>query len=336
MKNKRMGVIGAGSWGTALSLLLAKNGYEVDLWVYEKYLCKKIRASRENSVFLPGFIIPETIRPVSTLKDAIGNNNIILLVIPTHVVRKIASDLASLLNPNSLIINAGKGIENNSLFTVRQILEQVLPDTCHLATLSGPTFAFEVAREVPSAIVAAAKTNIHAERIKNIFSCHYLKVFTSNDPIGVELGGALKNVIAIATGISDGLQMGHNARAALITRGLVEMTRIGTALGAKSETFSGLSGLGDLVLTCTSELSRNRTVGLRIGRGEKINAIKKSMKMVAEGVFTVKSAHALKSKLNIQASIIEETYKILYESKSPQLAVEELMRVKVTSEFAGV
>jgi len=163
-----------------------------------------------------------------------------------------------------------------------------------------------------------------------------LKVFTSTDPVGVEIGGALKNIIAIATGISDGLGMGHNARAALITRGLVEITRIGTALGARPETFSGLSGLGDLVLTCTGELSRNRQVGLKIGQGEKLTDITGNMKMVAEGILTVKSAYALKSKLNIQASIIDETYKVLYESKSPQQAVEDLMRVNITSEFAGV
>jgi glycerol-3-phosphate dehydrogenase (NAD(P)+) len=163
-----------------------------------------------------------------------------------------------------------------------------------------------------------------------------LKVFTSTDPVGVEIGGALKNIIAIATGISDGLGMGHNARAALITRGLVEITRIGTALGARPETFSGLSGLGDLVLTCTGELSRNRQVGLKIGQGEKLTDITRNMKMVAEGILTVKSAYALKSKLNIQASVIDETYKVLYESKSPQQAVEDLMRVNITSEFAGV
>ena len=336
MNKKHISVVGAGSWGTALSLLLAKNGHEVDLWVYEKDLCNEIKEKRENSLFLSGFKIPKSIHPNNSLKAVVEKNDIIVLVVPTHVVRKIARELAPLLSPDSLIINAGKGIENNSLCTIRQILEQTLPKTCQLATLSGPTFAFEVAREIPSAIVAAADTYIQADRIQKIFSCSYLKVFTSNDPIGVELGGALKNVIAIATGISDGLQVGNNARAALITRGLVEITRIGTALGANPETFSGLSGLGDLVLTCTGELSRNRKVGLRIGQGEKIDSIIKSMNNVAEGVLTVKSAYALKSKLNIQASIIDETYKVLYESKPPQQAVEDLMQVKITSEFVGV
>ncbi|MBV51537.1 MAG: glycerol-3-phosphate dehydrogenase [Nitrospinae bacterium] len=336
MKNKRITIVGAGSWGTALSILLSRNGHDVDLWVYEQDLCAQIKDKRENAFFLPGFPIPEPIHPTNSLEEAIGDNEVVLLVVPTHIVRKMANDLAPLLNSNSLIINAGKGIENESLYTIRQILKDTLPDNCHLATLSGPTFAVEVARGVPSAIVAAAETDEQAVRIQKIFSCPLLKVFTSTDPLGVEIGGALKNVMAIATGIADGLGMGHNARAALITRGLVEITRIGTALGARPETFSGLSGLGDLVLTCTGELSRNRQVGLKIGQGEKLDDITNNMKMVAEGVLTVKSAHALKLKLNIQASIIDETYKVLYESKPPQQAVEDLMRVNITSEFAGV
>ena len=336
MRNKRITVVGAGSWGTALSILLSRNGYDVDLWVYEQDLCQQIREKRKNRLYLPGYSLPESIQPTNSLKEAIGRNEVVLLVVPTHIVRKTATEMVPLVNPNSLIINAGKGIENDSLSTIRKILKDTLPDHCHLATLSGPTFAIEVAQGVPSAIVAAAETDDLAEKIQSIFSCPLLKVFTSTDPVGVEIGGALKNIIAIATGISDGLGMGHNARAALITRGLVEITRIGTALGARPETFSGLSGLGDLVLTCTGELSRNRQVGLKIGQGEKLTDITGNMKMVAEGILTVKSAYALKSKLNIQASIIDETYKVLYESKSPQQAVEDLMRVNITSEFAGV
>tara|TARA_B100000315_G_C14515511_1_gene558967 strand:+ start:399 stop:1418 length:1020 start_codon:yes stop_codon:yes gene_type:complete len=336
MRNKRITVVGAGSWGTALSILLSRNGYDVDLWVYEQDLCQQIREKRKNRLYLPGYSLPESIQPTNSLKEAIGRNEVVLLVVPTHIVRKTATEMVPLVNPNSLIINAGKGIENDSLSTIRKILKDTLPDHCHLATLSGPTFAIEVAQGVPSAIVAAAETDDLAEKIQSIFSCPLLKVFTSTDPVGVEIGGALKNIIAIATGISDGLGMGHNARAALITRGLVEITRIGTALGARPETFSGLSGLGDLVLTCTGELSRNRQVGLKIGQGEKLTDITGNMKMVAEGILTVKSAYALKSKLNIQASVIDETYKVLYESKSPQQAVEDLMRVNITSEFAGV
>ena len=336
MKNKSISVIGAGSWGTALSILLANNGYKVNLWVYEKTLCDEMKDTRENNLFLPGFNLSKNIYPTNSLKEAIGTNKIILLVIPTNFVRSISIQLIPLLKLDSLIINAGKGIEINSLLTIRQILEGILPITCELASLSGPTFALEIAQGMPSAIVAASDTKKTALLIQSIFSCDYLKVFISDDPIGVEIGGALKNIIAITTGISDGLKAGNNARAAIITRGLVEMTRIGTAIGAKAETFSGLTGLGDMVLTCTGELSRNRQLGLRIGKGEKIHEIMKDIKTSVEGFSTVKSAYELKNKFNIQASIINETYKVLYESKSPHEALESLMNVKINSEFEGI
>lgn len=336
MKKKSISVIGAGSWGTALSILLANNGYKVNLWVYEKTLCDKIKETRENNLFLPGFNLTEDIYPTNSLNEAIGTNEIVLLVIPTKFVRPISNQLAPLLSFNSLVINAGKGIEINSLLIIRQILEETLPKTCELASLSGPTFALEIAQGMPSAIVAAADSKKTAILIQSIFSCGHLKVFISDDPIGVEIGGALKNIIAITTGIADGLKAGNNARAAIITRGLVEMIRIGTALGAKAETFSGLTGLGDMVLTCTGELSRNRQLGLRIGNGEKIHEIMKDIKTSVEGFLTVKSAYELKNKFNIQASIIDETYKVLHESKSPQEALESLMNVRINTEFEGI
>ena len=336
MKNKSISVIGAGSWGTSLSILLANNGYKVNLWVYEKILCDKIKDTRENNLFLPGFNLSENIYPTNSLNEAIGTNKIILLVVPTNFVRSISIQLVPLLNLNSLVINAGKGIEIKSLLTIGKILKETLPKTCQLASLSGPTFALEIAQGMPSAIVAASDTKKTSLLIQSIFSCDHLKVFISDDPIGVEIGGALKNIIAITTGISDGLKSGKNARAAIITRGLVEMTRIGTALGAKAETFSGLTGLGDMVLTCTGELSRNRQLGLRIGKGEKINDIMKDIKTSVEGFLTVKSAYELKNKFNIQASIINETYKILYESKLPHEALESLMNVEINSEFEGI
>ena len=336
MEHKRVGVVGAGSWGTALSILLANNGYDVDLWVYEQELYTQLNETRVNSFFLPGHPLPERIRATLSLEEAVHDQDVVLIVVPTHVIRNTATQLASLIRPDCLLINASKGIENESLCTVRRILEQTLPATCQLGTLSGPTFAVEIAKGVPSAIVAAADTEEVAKRIQNIFSSSRLKVFTSTDPLGVEVGGALKNVIAIATGISDGLGMGHNTRAALITRGLVETTRIGTALGARPETFSGLSGLGDLVLTCTGDLSRNRAVGLHLGQGKTLSQITESMKMVAEGVLTVKSTHALKSKLNIQAAIIDETYRVLYEKKPPKQAMNDLMRVNISTEFDGI
>ena len=336
MPNKSISVIGAGSWGTALSIHLARNGHKVNLWVYEKFLCEQIKKTKENSIFLPGFSLPKLIYPTNSLEEAIGGNDVILIVVPTNFIRNILDTLAPFLNPSSVIINAGKGIETDSLCTIREIFKQTLPPTCCFATLSGPTFATEVARGEPSAIVVASEADNISHRIQSIFSNPSLKVFTSDDPIGVEIGGALKNIIAITTGISDGLKIGHNARAAIITRGLVEITRIGMALGAKPETFSGLSGLGDLVLTCTGEFSRNRQFGIRVGQGEKPHEVTNDMKVAVEGVLTLKSAYALKSKLNIQASIIEETYKTIYEAKSPHQALRDLMQVKTTSEFIGV
>ncbi len=331
-----IGVVGAGSWGTALSLLLADQGHQVDLWVYEKDLCDVMSRERENRVYLPGFELPDAIHPFPALKEVVAGKKIILVVVPTHVLRSTLEALKPFIDPDCLIINASKGIENDSLLPIHKIMEEVLPQLDSLAVLSGPTFAKEVAQGNPSAIVAAAHQQETAERVQDLFNTEKLKVFTSTDIMGVEIGGALKNVIAIATGISDGLQLGFNTRAALINRGLVEITRIGTAMGARPETFSGLSGMGDLVLTCTGDLSRNRTVGLKLGKGLKLDEITASMNMVAEGIRTVTSAFQLKNKFDIQASIIEETYRVLHEGKVPQEAMRDLMSVEITSEFTGI
>ena len=331
-----IGVIGAGSWGTALSLLLARKNFPIDLWVYEKDLCRQIKEARENKLFLPGFKIPENITPTNSIENAVAGKTTILLVAPTHVVRHTLLSIRDIIEPDCIFINASKGIENDSLFTSHQLMQEILTKPYIPAILSGPTFAKEIAQEAPSGAVAACHNQENANIVKNIFSTPKFKVFTSTDIIGVEFGGALKNVIAIATGISDGLELGYNARAALITRGLVEMTRIGVAMGARPETFSGLSGIGDLVLTCTGDLSRNRAVGIKIGQGQSLNDITSNMSMVAEGVRTVKSAYELKTKLNIQAAIIDETYQVLYEKKSPREALKDLMNVEVSSEFSGV
>ncbi|MCF8720687.1 NAD(P)H-dependent glycerol-3-phosphate dehydrogenase [Nitrospina gracilis] len=332
----RIGVVGAGSWGTALSRLLAEQGRTVDLWAFEPEVCAAIKERRENTLFLPGVPLPDSIHPSTRLEDVVADKDEIVLVVPTHVLRQTVSRFAPLLKPDCLIISASKGIENDSLQFVHQILDETLNRPHPFAALSGPTFAAEIARKTPSAIVAAAETEELASRVKALFESSFLKVFTSNDVLGVELGGALKNVIAIATGISDGLGLGLNTRAALINRGLVEMTRIGTALGARPETFSGLSGMGDLVLTCTGDLSRNRTVGLKLAQGESLENITGGMKMVAEGVHTVVSAYKLKENLNIQAAIIEETYQVLHRGKSPQAALQDLMNVEIGSEFSGI
>ena len=336
MKNEPMGIIGAGSWGTALALLLAEKGIPLDLWVYEQELCETMKTRKENDFFLPGFPLPANIRPTHSLREAVENKSILLLVVPTSVMRQTIKNLRPYLQPGCLIINASKGIENESLCTIHQILEQELDGPHFSAAISGPTFAKEIAQGLPSALVAAAHTQEIAERVQELFATPKLKVFTSTDPLGVEIGGALKNVVAIATGICDGMELGYNPRAALITRGLVEITRIGTAQGARPETFSGLSGMGDLVLTCTGDLSRNRNVGIKLGQGQKLKDITKNMKMVAEGIHTVKSAFALKNKFNIQAAVIEETYRVIYEDKPPEKAVEDLMKVEIDTEFSGV
>lgn len=334
--SKNIGVVGAGSWGSALSLLLAGKGYQVDLWVFEKDLCEQMIRDRENRSYLPGFPLPESIHPFNSLQEVVSNKKAVLLVVPTHVLRPTLKAMKPYLDPDCLIINAGKGIENDTLLPIHKILQESVAESHPLAALSGPTFAKEVAQGAPSAIVAAAENQDIAERVQTIFNADQLKVFTSTDLIGVEIGGALKNVIAIATGISDGLGLGFNARAALINRGLVEITRIGTAMGARPETFSGLSGMGDLVLTCTGDLSRNRTVGLKLGQGQTLDEITGGMQMVAEGIRTVTSAYQLKNKFDIQASIIEATYQVVQNGQSPQKALRDLMNVETTSEFTGI
>ena len=336
MQSENLAIIGAGSWGTALALLLAKKGLTFPLWVYEEDLCATMKTKRENTLFLPGFSLPENIQPTSSLQQAIEGKTAIILVVPTHVMRTTIKNMSPYLKPGCLIINASKGIENNTLCTVHQVLQQELVIKHKFATISGPTFAREIAQGVPSALVAAGDTLETAEQVKQIISTPKLKVFISDDPLGVQIGGALKNVIAISTGICDGMDLGYNPRAALISRGLVEITRLGTAQGAKPETFLGLSGMGDLVLTCTGDLSRNRNVGIKLGKGQKLNEITKNMQMVAEGIRTVKSAYELKNKLGLNASVIEETYRILYEDKSPQKALEDLMRVEIDTEFSGI
>lgn len=331
-----IGVVGAGSWGTALSIVLAGKGHRVDLWVYEEDLCEVMNQERENRVYLPGFQLPDSIYSSHSLQEVVANKKILLLVVPTHVMRSTLNAVKAFIDPDCLIINASKGIENESLLPIHKVIEETLPTFDSLAVLSGPTFAKEVAQGNPSAIVAAAQRQETAERVQALFNTDKLKVFTSTDLMGVEIGGALKNVVAIATGISDGLQLGFNTRAALINRGLVEIIRIGTAMGARPETFSGLSGMGDLVLTCTGDLSRNRTVGLKLGQGLKLDEITASMKMVAEGIRTVTSAYQLKNKFDIQASIIDETYRVLHEEKSPQQALQDIMTVETSSEFTGI
>jgi len=323
----KIGVIGAGSWGTALAHMLAGKGYSVTLWAYEKELVERMKRTWENDLFLPGFSLSSNLLFTADLSVAVTDKDLVLLVSPSQVMRLVVQQALGDFNPESLIVSASKGIENGTLLTMSQVLRELLPSSCHqrLAVISGPSFAKEVASGIPTAVVAAAPQQDIAEQVQNIFTNAAFRVYTNNDILGVELCGALKNVMALAAGVSDGLGFGLNTRAALITRGLAEISRLGMALGAQAATFSGLAGMGDLVLTCTGDLSRNRSVGIALGQGKTLDEILNGMNMVAEGVKTTLSAYQLAAKVGIEVPITEQMYRILYQQKDPRQAVTDLL-----------
>lgn len=323
----KIGVIGAGSWGTTLADLLDRKGHDVTIWVHNADRVEEMKRSRVNLTYLPDLTLSPTLDITSSLEEAVSGKDAILFVTPSQVMRSVM--LAALPNiaADAPIINASKGIEVESMLTMSGVCKEVLPpgQVENYCVLSGPSFAREVAREMPTAIVAAAAKPDVASYVQEIFSTRCFRVYTNSDVIGVELGGAIKNVISIAAGICDGLGMGHNTRAALITRGLAEMARLGKAMGGKSATFAGLAGMGDLVLTCTGDLSRNRTVGLKLGEGMKLKDILGNMQMVAEGVKTTEATRQLAVTLGVDMPISEKVHEIIYQEKSPGQAVMELM-----------
>lgn len=323
----QIGVIGAGSWGTTLANLLAKKGFHITLWAYEDDLIQPIATKRENPLYLPGVRLSEKISPTSSLEEVCQHKDLLINATPSQKVRQVMQSIYSYLSPQVKLVSATKGIENNTLLTMSGVLKEVLPirDGEQLAVLSGPSFAIEVSRETPTAVTIASKNKALAKRLQYVFSTSYFRAYTNSDVLGVELGGALKNVIAIATGISDGLGFGHNTRAALITRGLAEISRLAVKMGANPLTLSGLAGIGDLILTCTGELSRNRSVGIKLGEGMELAHILKNMRMVAEGVQTTQSAYDLSKKMEVLMPITEQVYSILYRDKNPMEAVTELM-----------
>jgi glycerol-3-phosphate dehydrogenase (NAD(P)+) len=325
---ERIGVVGAGSWGTTLANVLAGKGYPVDLWVFEEDLCRIIEETRENSFFLPGFKLDDNIRPSHDLETVVKGHELLLMVVPSHVYRHVARQMVPFLASGSHLITATKGIENDTLLTMVGIWEELLApqSAVELLCLAGPSFAREVVQQIPTAITLAADSLEVAQHVQQILSTDYFRVYTSLDKVGVEIAGALKNVVALAAGACAGLGFGHNTRAALITRGLAEITRLGVSMGANPLTFSGLSGIGDLLLTCTGELSRNRTVGFQLGQGKKLDEILEDMRMVAEGVRTTKSAYFLARRMEVEMPITEQVYQVLYEDKNPRLAVRELMQ----------
>jgi glycerol-3-phosphate dehydrogenase (NAD(P)+) len=330
-------VIGAGSWGTTLANLLAKKGVETTLWAYEQDLVERLRATRINDLFLADVVLDRRLTYTGDLAEAVQDREVVVLVSPSQVLRRVVEQLRDHLADGCLIVSAAKGVENRTLLLMSEVLEEVLgpASSGRCAYLSGPSFAREVAAELPTAVAVAAADPAVARTVQELFRTDYFRVYTNPDVIGVELGGAIKNVIALAAGVSDGLGFGHNARAALINRGLVEMARLGVAKGARAETFSGLAGMGDLVLTCTGDLSRNRTVGVELGRGRKLADILAGMRMVAEGVKTTESAYQLANKLGVVMPITEQMYQILYANKEPRQAVNELMMRQLRAENSG-
>lgn len=319
----KVAVIGAGSWGTALAFLLGEKGFNVSLWVYETELADEISKKRVNPTYLPNVHLPETIVPCTRLKDAMEDAEVILSVIPTQYTRSVFQDSGAFIPEDAHVVSASKGIENGTLLTVSQILGEITGRA--VAVLSGPSFAKEVIQKLPTAVTIATRAEESGRKLQKVLSADHFRVYTSTDVLGVELGGALKNVMAIASGISDGLRLGSSARAALITRGLEEIIRLGTEMGAEEKTFRGLSGMGDLVLTCTGSLSRNYTVGMRLGSGEKLKDIVQSMHMVAEGIDTAESAYELSMKYGVEMPVVEQVYKTLNEDKPPRDIVRDLM-----------
>ena len=331
----RAAVIGGGSWGTALASVLGNNGHEVMVWCHDEDSAKAITEKHENTKYLPGLPLPLSLRGSTDLGEALRGAEFVVAVSPSHVTRKVMGEAVPHLPRTTPIVCASKGIENESLLTMHEVLEEVLPHEMHpyLSFLSGPSFAKETVQKMPTAVVVAATWERVAKQVQKTFSNDYFRCYTSNDVVGVELGGSLKNVCAIAAGIADGMGFGNNTRALIITRGLGELVRLAMKKGANPLTLSGLAGMGDLVLTCTGELSRNRSVGLALGRGQKIAEVLAGMKQVAEGVRTAQSVHDLAKKLGLELPIHETVYRILYEDLPVKSALKELMGRELKSEF---
>ena len=331
---KSLAIIGGGSWGTALSIVLAPRFPDVRLWVYEPDLAIRMADSRQNDVYLPGLTVPSTVRIVNDLGSALEGAEIVLSVMPSHLVRELYRQMGPFLNPRMVFVSATKGLENNTLLRPSEIIHEVVSGRfpAQVAVLSGPTFAREVASLNPTALVVASEDEDLNRCVQGLFSSSTFRLYTSPDPLGVEIGGSVKNVVAIGAGVLEGMGLGHNPMAALITRGLAEMTRLALALGAKVQTLSGLAGLGDLVLTCTGELSRNRTVGIELARGRKLDEIVGSMKMVAEGIKTANAALELAGRHGVEMPITEMMHQVIHQGLDPREAVRRLMERSLKGE----
>ena len=332
----KIAIIGAGSWGTALSIALSRSRkpHAISLWAHEPEVVESIRTRRLNDVFLPGFELPEGVAATGNLAEAVEGAEIILGVTPSTHARELYAQIAALVPRATAFLSATKGLEPESLLRMSEVVRQTIPPARapRIAVLSGPSFAREVARGDPTAIVIASDDAALSAEIQEQFSGPTLRLYSNSDVTGVEIGGSVKNVIAIAAGVTEGLGLGHNTLAALITRGLSEMSRLAIAMGGRPDTLAGLAGMGDLVLTCTGGLSRNRGVGVELGKGRKLDEIVGAMRMVAEGVSTTAAARTLAQRMNIEMPITEQMHAVLYEGRAPRDAIRELMERRLRGE----
>ncbi len=331
----QVSIIGAGSWGTANAISLAKKGIKVKLWVREVELLDDIMNKKENAIYLPGAEIPESIEASNDLEYCCKDSEIIVIGTPSHTVRDVVKSIKPYLGKEQIIVNLAKGIENETLLRMSQVIEEIVSEN-HIVVLSGPSHAEEVARDIPTAVVVSSKYRSSAEKVQDVFMAPNFRVYTNPDLIGVELGGALKNIIALGAGIIDGLELGDNTKAAIMTRGIVEIARLGMSLGAKRNTFAGLSGIGDLIVTCTSMHSRNRRAGIAIGQGKSLEEVLGSTKMVVEGIRTTKSAYELAKKQGVEMPITEEIYNVLYNNIDIKESVINLMMRNKTHELEDI
>lgn len=326
VKKKKIGVLGSGSWGTAIASLLADNGHEVTLWSFLEEECEELKQFHENRRYLKGVILPDSVRFTPDIREAVEGKEIVVSATPSFAVRGTIGKMKDFFDrENQIVVNIAKGFEESSLMRLSQVIRSELGEDISLCVLSGPSHAEEVGRKMPTTNVAASENLEIAKLIQDVFMCGYFRVYTSSDVLGVELGAALKNVIALCAGISDGLGYGDNLKAALMTRGMAEIMRLGTKMGGNSKTFAGLTGMGDLIVTCTSMHSRNRRAGILIGQGKSVEAAMKEVNMVVEGVLSCKTAYALSKKYDVEMPIVEEAYHVLFEGADVKQSMTNLM-----------
>lgn len=330
---KKMCVLGAGSWGTALALVLASNKYNVSMWTLNEKQCEYVNKHKENIDYLPGVTIPNNITLTTDIEEAVKDSSIIVLGVPSQAIRSVCVKIKPYISDNQILVNVAKGVEMSTNLRLSEVCEEILPNNPYVI-LSGPSHAEEVAREMPTTVVVSSKNMTTAEYVQNAFKSSYFRVYLNKDVVGVELGGTLKNIIAFGAGICDGIGYGDNTKAALITRGIREIVRLGCAMGADESTFTGLTGIGDLIVTCTSMHSRNRKAGLLIGQGKSLEETLEEVQMVVEGITATKVAYNLSKQYQVEMPIVDAIYSVLYDGTDAKLVVEELMNRKNIYEIA--